>query len=74
MFLCPYCRQWYTVEEPCFCYPRLPEQTTPSHEDAIRRLAFQLYERRGREDGHDVEDWLHAEHAIKRSKSRSVAA
>ena len=27
----------------------------------IRRLAYQLYEERGREDGHDVDDWLRAE-------------
>ena len=30
-------------------------------EDEIRRLAYQLYEERGREDGHDVDDWLRAE-------------
>jgi hypothetical protein len=32
----------------------------------IARLAFQLYEARGREDGHDVEDWLQAEAALRR--------
>jgi hypothetical protein len=30
-------------------------------EDEIRRLAYQLYEERGREDGHDIDDWLRAE-------------
>ena len=33
---------------------------------ANRELAFQLYEARGREDGHDVEDWLQAEAALRR--------
>ncbi len=29
--------------------------------DEISRLAYLLYEARGRVDGHDVEDWLLAE-------------
>lgn len=33
-------------------------------EELIRERAYQLYERRGREDGHDVEDWLEAEAEI----------
>ena len=32
----------------------------------IAQLAFQLYEARGREDGHDIEDWLRAEAALQR--------
>lgn len=30
-------------------------------QDQIRARAFQLYEQRGREDGHDLNDWLQAE-------------
>ena len=30
-------------------------------EDYIRQRAYQIYEQRGRENGHDVEDWLEAE-------------
>ena len=30
----------------------------------IAALAFQLYEQRGREEGHEVEDWLAAERKI----------
>lgn len=30
----------------------------------IAVLAFHLYEQRGRQDGHDVEDWLKAEQRI----------
>jgi hypothetical protein len=29
-------------------------------QDQIRARAYRLYEQRGREDGHDLEDWLHA--------------
>jgi hypothetical protein len=32
----------------------------------IAQLAFRLYEARGREDGHDIEDWLRAEAALQR--------
>jgi hypothetical protein len=37
----------------------------PTH-DEIAQLAFHLYESRGRQDGHDVEDWLHAEEELGR--------
>ena len=30
----------------------------------IARLAYRLYERRGRQDGHDVDDWLSAEREL----------
>jgi hypothetical protein len=35
----------------------------PTH-DEIARLAYQSYERRGRHDGHDVDDWLSAERIL----------
>lgn len=35
-----------------------------SLEEEIRRRAYQLYEERGREDGHDLDDWLSAEAEI----------
>ena len=35
----------------------------PTH-DQIAQLAFSLYEARGRQDGHDVEDWLRAEQEL----------
>lgn len=31
------------------------------HEEAVRRIAYVLYEERGCIDGHEVEDWLRAE-------------
>jgi hypothetical protein len=38
---------------------------------AIARRAFELWERRGRQDGHDVDDWLTAERELTRKDSRS---
>ena len=43
-------------------------------EDRIRLRAHELYEARGREDGHDLEDWLRAEEEIMEQKARPVAA
>ena len=35
----------------------------PTH-DEIAQLAYCLYESRGRQDGHDIEDWLRAEQEL----------
>ena len=37
----------------------------PTH-DEIAQLAYCLYESRGRQDGHDIEDWLAAERELVR--------
>ena len=42
-------------------------------ESDIARRAFELYCDRGRQDGHDVDDWLNAEREL-RGASRSSAA
>jgi len=44
-------------------------------QEQVRRRAFEIYEQRGREDGHNVEDWLQAEAEVlsQRSKAISVA-
>jgi hypothetical protein len=36
-------------------------------EDAIARRAYQRFEERGREHGHDVDDWLEAERDLNKS-------
>jgi hypothetical protein len=36
----------------------------PPSQDAIALLAYELYLKRGREDGHQTEDWLAAERAL----------
>lgn len=37
----------------------------PVEEHEIAQAAYQRYEARGREDGHDVDDWLEAEREIR---------
>jgi hypothetical protein len=43
-------------------------------EDQIPERAYQLYEERGREDGHDAEDWLRAEKEMTERKVIRLAA
>ena len=40
----------------------------------IRERAYALYEERGQEDGHAVEDWLRAEQEIMEQEVRPKAA
>jgi hypothetical protein len=49
-------------------------QTAPELEQEIRCRAYELYEERGRTDGHDMQDWLEAESEITSSKPKAVAA
>jgi hypothetical protein len=39
----------------------------------IARRAFELYCDRGRQDGHDVDDWLNAERELRDASSSSAA-
>jgi len=32
--------------------------------DQVRYRAYEIYEQRGREDGHEIDDWLQAESEI----------
>lgn len=43
-------------------------------EERIRVRAYQLYEQRGRRDGHALDDWLQAEAELKGPKALRVAA
>ena len=54
-------------------------QTTEAYEpqdleDKIRRRAYQLYEERGRENGHELDDWLRAEEEIAGKRRMATAA
>ena len=40
-------------------------RTSPTREE-IAQLAFTFYESRGRQDGHDMEDWVRAEQELVR--------
>jgi len=42
--------------------------------EQIRRLAYSLYEQRGREDGFAEQDWLHAEAEILKANRTFAAA
>jgi len=55
---------------------RTINQTTESTSDLqqIRRRAHELYEQRGRDDGHELDDWLQAESEVTQQKAKTVAA
>ena len=40
---------------------KISDELTEEQLEKIRQRAYELYEARGREDGHEVEDWLQAE-------------
>jgi hypothetical protein len=52
-----------------------PTVTKEPHEleHQIRLRAYELFEERGREDGHDIADWLQAETELTEKKVRSIA-
>ena len=43
-------------------------------EQQIRQRAHELYEQRGRTDGHDLDDWLQAECEIKGTRANAATA
>ena len=53
--------------------PIKSEVRTTEIDERIRRRAYDLYEQRGRLDGHDMDDWLQAE-AEMNGKSKTAAA
>jgi hypothetical protein len=46
----------------------------PRIEEEIRKRAYELFEARGREEGHDLDDWFRAEKELTCSKSDAAAA
>jgi DUF2934 family protein len=42
--------------------------------EQVRLRAYELYEARGREDGHEVGDWLQAEWEVAMQQSKALAA
>jgi hypothetical protein len=52
----------------------VPTDAHPNLKEEIRHLAFELYVERGRTDGHDVDDWLHAEAEVKGTAVKATAA
>jgi DUF2934 family protein len=43
-------------------------------EQQIRQRAYELYEQRGRPDGHDLGDWLQSEREIKGTRAHAAKA
>jgi hypothetical protein len=41
-------------------------------EQQIRQHAYELYEQRGRTDGHELDDWLQAESEIKGTQAKAA--
>jgi hypothetical protein len=57
----------HTVKRPIGGSPVDQRPTSDTQAERWQRIAvkaYELYERRGRPDGHDVEDWLEAEAII----------
>jgi hypothetical protein len=52
----------------------LPERDAAiaTHEENVRARAYELYELRGKMDGHAEEDWLQAESEVAGSNKRKV--
>jgi hypothetical protein len=48
----------------------MPRKETKAAREAVARVAYELYLRRGGEHGHDVEDWLTAELLLKEKLKR----
>ena len=56
---------------------RAVNQTTESTrelQEKIRCRAYELYEERGRHDGHGLDDWLQAESEVTQRKAKTAAA
>ena len=49
-----------------------PQELELEHQ--IRLRAYELYEECGREDGHELDDWLRAEEEIREKKVTAAAA
>lgn len=48
--------------------------TVPGLQQAIQLRALELYEKRGREGGHELEDWLQAETELTPLRTKKAAA
>jgi hypothetical protein len=53
---------------------RVAPAEPPTIEDEIRQRAYELFEARGRDEGHELEDWLRAEGEIVGRKRAAAAA
>ena len=60
-------------KEPSKLAPKSDEPTVPIPiEQQIQQRAYELYEQRGRTDGHELDDWLQAEYEIKGTQAKAA--
>ncbi len=48
--------------------------TTDEFQAQVRSRAYELYERRGSQDGHELDDWLQAEAELAQKKAKGAGA
>jgi hypothetical protein len=48
--------------------------STRDLQEQIRRRAYELYEERGKDGGHELADWLQAESEVTQPKSKAMTA
>ncbi len=63
----------HTIPTPLRTINQTTESTSELPEQ-IRRRAYELYEQRGRDDGHELDDWLQAESEVTQQKAKRAAA
>jgi hypothetical protein len=63
-----------TRKPPSSTPTRVQIESTSGLPEQIRCRAFELYEQRGREDGHELDDWLKAEEELTQLRTRSGVA
>ena len=50
--------------------PRTRSAGSPVSQNEVAQAAYELFERRGRVHGHDLEDWLEAERIVRQRAQR----
>ena len=54
--------------------PTTQPASTPELLEQIRMRAYELFEERGRNEGHEVSDWLEAEAEVLQKTAKTIAA
>jgi DUF2934 family protein len=49
-------------------------KSTPDLQEQIRLRAYELYEQREKDGGHELDDWLQAEAEVTQQEAKTVAA
>jgi hypothetical protein len=54
--------------------PTQVTKSTPDLQEQIRLRAYELYEQREKDGGHELDDWLQAEAEVAQQKAKKLAA